>query len=296
MRKALLAAAVASAFASPVAVTSVQAQAKSPHTFTGNVAVVSDYRFRGISQTYNLPALQGGFDYSHSSGLYFGNWNSSVSGNVFPNGSGVEMDFYGGWKTEFSNGIGLDIGAIYYFYPGARYNIFPTVGGNTSIVKTGSEYNNTEIYIGASYKWFSLKYYHATSDYFGINSTALNGTFAGINSNGTGTGNTTGPASGGSRGTGYLDLNANFEIFPKATLGLHVGQLRVKNYSGLNYTDYKVSLAYDFGWATLGVAYVATNASSQYYRFAPPETFRAASGSTKDGSKDAFVFTISKTF
>ena len=121
MRKSILAAAVAAAFVSPVAVTTAQAQAKpaSPHTFTGNVSVVSDYRFRGVSQSYKLPALQGGFDYSHASGSYLGNWNSSVSGNSFNNGAGLEMDFYGGWKTEFSNGIGFDIGGLYYYYPGS---------------------------------------------------------------------------------------------------------------------------------------------------------------------------------
>ena len=88
MRKSVLAAAVAALFISPVAVTTASAQAAkpaSPHTFTGNVAVVSDYRFRGISQTYLEPAIQGGFDYSHASGFYFGNWNSSVSGNGFHN-------------------------------------------------------------------------------------------------------------------------------------------------------------------------------------------------------------------
>jgi uncharacterized protein (TIGR02001 family) len=49
------------------------------HTFTANVSLVSDYRYRGISQTNLRPAIQGGFDYSHASGFYVGNWNSSIS-------------------------------------------------------------------------------------------------------------------------------------------------------------------------------------------------------------------------
>ena len=137
MRKSILAAAVAAAFVSPVAVTTAQAQAAaapaSPHTFTGNVAVVSDYRFRGVSQTYKLPALQGGFDYSHSSGFYVGNWNSSVSGLSYNGGAALEMDFYGGWKTEFANGIGFDVGGLYYYYPGSYY---PTAAN------TKPKYNN----------------------------------------------------------------------------------------------------------------------------------------------------------
>ena len=72
----------------------------SPHTLTGNLGLFSSYRFRGIDQTFNKPALQGGIDYSHSSGIYVGNWNSNVnSGAGFPEGN-LEMDFYGGWKND----------------------------------------------------------------------------------------------------------------------------------------------------------------------------------------------------
>ncbi|MDF9432859.1 hypothetical protein EM868_24250, partial [Cupriavidus gilardii] len=55
------------------------AEAASPHTFTANVTLASEYRYRGIMQTNRRPAIQGGFDYSHVSGFYAGNWNSSIS-------------------------------------------------------------------------------------------------------------------------------------------------------------------------------------------------------------------------
>src|SRR4051812_25230360 len=78
MKKSILSAAFFAAFASSAfAQTADPAQPASPHTFTGNVAVATDYRFRGISQTFKQPAIQGGFDYSHSSGFYVGNWNSN---------------------------------------------------------------------------------------------------------------------------------------------------------------------------------------------------------------------------
>ena len=77
MRKTLLATAVAAAAAMPGL---ASAQASSPHSITGNLSIVSDYRFRGISQTFVQPAIQGGIDYSHKSGFYLGNWNSNVSG------------------------------------------------------------------------------------------------------------------------------------------------------------------------------------------------------------------------
>ncbi len=73
MRKTLIAAAIVSAFPSlAFAQAAAPATPASPHTFTGNVGLFSDYRFRGISQTYKQPAIQGGFDYSHSSGIYLG--------------------------------------------------------------------------------------------------------------------------------------------------------------------------------------------------------------------------------
>jgi uncharacterized protein (TIGR02001 family) len=65
---------------------------------TGNLGLTSDYRFRGVSQSQNAPAVQSGIDYAHSSGLYIGNWNSSVSSQVYTNGSGVESDLYAGYK------------------------------------------------------------------------------------------------------------------------------------------------------------------------------------------------------
>src|SRR6185295_10478251 len=126
MRKTIIAASLATAafavptLASAQAATPAAAPA-SPHTFTGNMSLVSDYRFRSISQTFKQPAIQGGFDYSHESGFYAGNWNSNVnSGAGFPGGS-IEMDFYGGWKKTWGD-WGLDVGAIYYYYPGTDAN------------------------------------------------------------------------------------------------------------------------------------------------------------------------------
>lgn len=290
MRKTLLAAAVAASFAAPVAVTTAQAQAAaapaSPHTFTGNVAVVSDYRFRGVSQTYKLPAIQGGFDYSHSSGFYFGNWNSSVSGNSFNNGAAIEMDFYGGWKTEFSNGIGLDLGGLYYYYPGSYYQ--------TSAATGKKNYDNFELYIGLSYKWLSAKYSHATTDYFGLNSQALgNALYGAVNSSNVATGATAGSLTSNSKGSSYFELNANVEIAPKWMFIGHVGHVSVKNYTPLNYTDYKIGVTYDAGFATLGAAIVGTNAKSDFYRIFENN---GAATTGKQVSGGTLVLSLSKTF
>src|ERR1700716_843610 len=151
MKKLILSAAVFAAFATSA--TAQTAAPASPHTFTGNLAVVSDYRFRGISQSFRQPAVQGGFDYSHSSGFYVGNWNSSVSGLSYPGGAGIEMDLYAGYKFEPVKDVLLDVGALYYYYPGAL------VAGTTK------KFNNGEIYLSGAYKWFSAKYSYGVTDF-----------------------------------------------------------------------------------------------------------------------------------
>lgn len=96
------------------------AEPASPHTLTGNVAAVSDYRFRGVSPTYRHPAIQGGFDYVHDSGFYLGNWNSSISANSYNNGARLEVDLYGGYRFQVAKNLSDDVGVIHYLYPGAN--------------------------------------------------------------------------------------------------------------------------------------------------------------------------------
>lgn len=154
MRKTLLALAVASASYLPGLASAQDKKDASPHTITGNAGLFSSYRFRGIDQTFGKPAIQGGIDYSHASGLYAGNWNSNVNeGAGFPAGN-LEMDFYGGWKKSFGD-IGFDIGLLQYYYPGAKNG-------------AGEKYDTLEGYIGASWKWLSAKYSYAFSDFFGF--------------------------------------------------------------------------------------------------------------------------------
>ena len=72
----------------------------SPHHFTSNVGVYSQYVFRGLTQTKEKPALQGGFDYSNDNGFYVGTWLSNISWFSDTNGgtSSLEWDGYGGFK------------------------------------------------------------------------------------------------------------------------------------------------------------------------------------------------------
>ncbi|MFC7518475.1 TorF family putative porin [Herbaspirillum sp. GCM10030257] len=259
MKKIILAAAICATFSGSASAQQAAVTETPEHSFTGNLTLASDYRFRGISQTFGKPTIQGGFDYAHSSGFYVGNWNSNVSGVQYPGGASLEMDFYAGYKFTPVEDLTADVGLLYYYYPGA------TIG------TTGEKFDNTEIYIGATYKWFSAKYSHGVSDFFGLNSTTA---FA---------------PRGGSKGSGYLDLAANFEIAEKTTLTFHVGHQKVRRYGEFDYTDYKVGVARDFGFATLGLAVVGTNADEAFYT--------ATNGTkSRDLGKTTAVLSLSKTF
>jgi uncharacterized protein (TIGR02001 family) len=130
-------------------ITATAAQAQ----ITGNLGLTSDYRFRGVSQTQNAPAVQGGIDYNHVSGLYIGNWNSSVSSQLYTNGAGVESDVYAGFRKQVFGNFTLDVGSYNYFYPRAG---------------TNGSFDTNEVFAGIGYKELvSVKYSHALSDYFG---------------------------------------------------------------------------------------------------------------------------------
>ena len=227
---------------------------------TGNFAVTTDYRFRGLSQSFQLPAVQGGIDWAHESGFYLGNWNSSISGNQYPNGAGIEMDFYGGYKFPVGKDVTLDVGGLYYYYPGAYFNGF---------APSRPEFNHFELYFGAVMGPFSAKVNYGLTDFFGLDATV-----------------------GGrdSKGAWYLDLNYATEILPKTTLGLHVGYQSVPNYDNFDYWDYKVAVTYDWtGWL-LSAAIVGTNAEKSIY-FATD-----GSGKIKNIGETGLVLSIARTF
>jgi uncharacterized protein (TIGR02001 family) len=286
MKKLLLATAICGLFALPgmaSAQTAPAAAAPTPeHTFTGNATLVSDYRFRGISQTFKLPAVQAGFDYAHSSGVYLGTWASNVTNNVYANGAGLEWDLYGGYKFDLAKDITADIGLLYYWYPGAKFN------------PAGDKYNNTELYGALSYGSFTAKYSHTLSDYFGMK-TATTGGLCGRSSSGAVIPtNCFSPNAGDSKGSGYLDLAYNLDLGDKLTLGLHLGHQSVHNYGKASYTDYKIGLTKEYGGFLLGAAIVATNANT--------EIWRAMNGIQADGLKfidprgTTLVLSLGKTF
>jgi uncharacterized protein (TIGR02001 family) len=266
MRKSLLSLSLALALVTP---TLAAAQAAPASPVTGNMSIVSDYRFRGISQTYLGPAIQGGVDYAHASGLYFGNWNSSVTSLVFTEGSGIEMDAYLGYKKTFGD-IGIDVGTIYYWYPRAKF--------------LGESFDNWEIYAGASWRWVSGKLFYALTDYFGLDDTQANGGYWVHRA-------TSAPLGGrgSSRGTYYLDLTATVPLTKELGVVAHYGMLEVEKYGELDYKDWKLGVTYDLAGWVFGAAYVDTDADANWY-------YTTGSRGAKDSGKAWLVFSVTKTF
>ncbi|MDO8347020.1 MAG: TorF family putative porin [Rugosibacter sp.] len=285
MKKTLIAAAFSGIFSLPALTFAADAAPASPHTLTGNLTLTTDYRFRGISQTFKKPAIQGGIDYSHASGFYLGNWNSNVnSGAGFPDGN-LEMDFYGGYKTSVGD-VGLDIGGIFYYYPGSEASVLG-LGAESGAV------SNKEIYIGATWKFLSVKYYHSVDDYFSLR---------GVDSTGTATGQDT-------KGSNYLDIGASYDLGNGWGINGHVGHLNFKNVHNGNYTDWKLGVTKDVNGWVFAAAYIGTDAkgqctgatSYQPYCFTNSNSNNGAGGinfgtKTKDAGDDTVVLSVTKAF
>ena len=198
-------------------------------TVAYNIGATSDYRVRGIKQNNSNPAVQGGIDIGHSSGLYVGVWGSNVSDwTAAGSKRNLEIDYYGGYKTEAA-GVALDFGTIYYSYPGV----------------TSPNLSNThEVYVGATYGPAAFKVSRVLSDnYFAA---------AAVNES--------------AKGTMYYDLTLSQEVAPKLTAAVHAGYTDFKDtatYNSANkfsYADYNVGLTYDYEGYLLGIKYYVNDA------------------------------------
>ena len=271
LKKSIIAGLTAAALGSATA--QAQQPPASPHTITGNIGLFSQYMFRGLTQTNEEPALQGGMDYGHASGFYAGTWGSNVSWlrdfGAYSAGASLELDIYGGFKgTIGKSDFGYDVGLLYYWYPG-------------DAAPGAHEADTLELYGAITWKWLSAKLSYSLQDKtFGIDD---------------------------SQGTYYLDLTATYPI-PNTKFTV-IGHYGIQKFEGNNgavgcsstsnddcasYNDLKIGVNYslpkDF---TVGVFYTDTSgmdsAAKSFY------TAPASAGGTKIGDSAITVF-VQKTF
>lgn len=121
-----MALAFSAAFSAPAyaqdatAESSADEEAEGPLTVSGSAALVSEYKFRGISLSDKNPAIQGSIALNHESGVYAGLWSSSTDGFGEVGGSNMELDLYAGWKGDVAEDTTLDAGLLYFAYPGSK--------------------------------------------------------------------------------------------------------------------------------------------------------------------------------
>jgi uncharacterized protein (TIGR02001 family) len=237
MKKNLVPSLIALAIGSLTSVAQAQtAPAEPESTLSYNVGAVTDYRYRGISQSRLKPALQGGVDYADKSGFYVGAWGSSIQwikDTGTSNGVGgikgpVEIDLYGGYKGAVGD-VAYDVGFLRYEYS----------GNNLAKVSGFANANTNEVYGAATYGVVTAKYSHAISNLFG-------------NPN--------------SKNSYYVDLSANFDLGNGYSLVPHYGYQKVKNVVDASYSDYALTLNKDLGnGLTASAALVGTNANEPFY-------------------------------
>lgn len=193
---------------------------------SGNVALTSDYRFRGISQSDESPAIQGGFDIGFANGIYVGTWGSSVDFDVnqvadedSADGS-LELDYYVGWAGNIGDSdVGIDVGYFYYDYPGDE-------GGFGDYQEFAVSLSYMDASVGLVY---SDDYYGGTDEFW------------------------------------YLSGDYSFSVSDEVSIGLHIGYNMLEENGGFlatdedAYIDYSVSVSYSVAGVDLSLALVGTD-------------------------------------
>ncbi len=231
---------------------------------TANASIVSNYVFRGISRSGTNPAVQAGFDYANPSGLYIGVWGSSISwlsDKAKATAAGTELNTYLGIKNRVGTDFTYDLGFV-------RYNYFVTYTPGTVLADT------KEAYAGLGYQWLAVKYSYSFGDTFGITQ---------------------------SKGSHYVDVSANYPVPDSGfILGAHYGR---QTYRGIvasalkaagtdpSYSDYKLSVSWNYKGYVFGVAASKTNTKTGGYY-----TYTDARGQPVNLGRYTTIVSLSRTF
>lgn len=281
MKTFLTAGASALAFMCLATTPAMAQEEEGPITVSAEVALVSDYRFRGVSYTDKEMAIQGGIEIGHESGLYGGAWASNLAGWGTFAGSNMELDLYAGYSADLSSGVAFDVGATYFMYPGGL--------DTTDFIEFYASVSGTlgpaEITLGAAYappqEALGAWYFDGASAAAGIYDD---------------------PGDKEDNTYVYLDASTGIPETP-LTLNAHVG------YSWGNpglgpqgtsvaptgeYMDWKIGADFALGPVTLSAAYIDTDISKAEAAYLLPNFSSTKNGSSIAGS--TIVFSIAAGF
>ena len=258
--------------------------APKPITVTGSVGLVSEYRFRGVSQSDKNLAVQGGFTIAHESGFYAGTWGSNLAGWGTFGGANMELDLIAGFKAPIGAGGTIDVGATWYMYPSGFNNTdfiegYAKLGGTIGPVNltAGVAYAPKQQALGA---WSTTGALAAAGIYDDFNDKNDNLYMWGDGSVGVpGTGLTA------KAHIGYS--NGNKGLGPFATSVAPTGE----------YFDWLVGADYTIPGVplTIGVAYVDTDISKRDAAYLQPSFSRGQDGAGSIADA-AVVFSITAAF
>lgn len=235
------------ALAAACGVTSQTGAAAPASQLAGNAAVVSDYVFRGLTQTWGGPAIQGGADYTAAGGFAAGFWASSVSERSYP-GAALELDAYGSYGRAFNRDWSWRAGLHAYAYPGGNL-------AHANPAFRSRRFDTLEANLALGWRWLTFTYNRALTDYFGVDIEQ--------------------GYRGNSNGTSYMQLDAAIALRGAWSLALHAGRTHYSTTllaplgSGArspSYSDFGATLKYQFtpSWSLGAGVTRATNAA--FYR------------------------------
>jgi uncharacterized protein (TIGR02001 family) len=235
----------------------------------GTLAFTTDYLFRGQTQTFGGPAIQGSLEVQKR-GFLVGVWASNVSGTQYPNGSGKELDAYFGYNYKHNDDLSAKILAYWYLYPGAKY---------------GAPYNENfdtmELIPSVTYRWLTATFAYSVTDAYGVN----NKTVPIINLT----------PNGNTKGSWYAEGALRIPLFrDDLALSLVYGYRKMRNYGDLSYSTYGASVDYTLPESlhalNLKVGVNGTNNNKQYYT-----AFNADNDNVNIG-RTRLYFTLTKIF
>lgn len=294
MKKSLISLAVLGALSAPLLSNAEEAKAveATPEwTFPANFTMVSDYIFRGQTQTWGRPAAQFSFEADHKSGFYAGFFSSNVSDQWLP-GANLETDLYAGFRNKIgSSDVGYDVGAIAYLYPGANWDESGFAGTRSK------KLNTAEIYGALSYQWLTVKAGYAVTPYWGWNYNNSGNYNNGTNdAYGFANDPKAGVKSGGNtNGSYYYEADASYEVVPTWTLIGQLGRQVIDDAKGLDITYYKAGVTKGFknDWS-VNLSWSGTNEPDAYKDFVSLKD--GAGGKTYDIAKDKVFVSLTKNF
>ncbi len=251
---------------------------KSDVTLSGQASVMTDYVWRGLSQTWGHPAVQLSVTADHVSGAYASFFASNVASQFVPNAS-TETDWSLGYKTKL-NGIDLDLGGVYVYYPGSNFN-------KTSFGYASSAPSTVELYASTTAAGFTARVGYIPTKFFGWNenNSGVDGVFNGEQPQA--------GLTGSSKGAINLEGSYTYAIKEGTSLQFVLGHQSVPHSVDVNWTYGRLALNTDLGnsWS----ANLAASLTTQ------PKAFKSYGSLTNNGersspARNTVILSLAKAF